>query len=369
MKLDVKKFGLGVLIASASAGCSKKDDAETTTATASSVAELKLSSTLKLDIPDTLETAAGGSSSTSLALTAGKKSSEACRVMEDTSRVLSNLKSIGSLFCHLEIESDKMKFGTKYNVQIVGDSKLTNESMSIWVDNADPAKLNVYTCEGGKLKEQFTISGFGGEGKIKGSLAQSYSDSEGGAVRTGSMNLEFDFTTQGVKLVKSSSVHSEEGGSFAGSFRSVSDISLLDSGVSTIKMSSSGTRGEQTMGDQGALMFNGTMGQALFTGSGTYAGNTYNFTSRSTFDKDGLALPKADATADIVIDKASLPAKLAADFVPAKPAGWDCSGATETVVVDMTEASKKAAHDACNEDHGKSFSQCWGEGFAFGDQE
>ncbi len=365
VKMNSKRIILGAAMLTA-VSCSKKKEEAATTPTASSVADLKLSTALAVDIPESLATASGG---TALSLAAGKKSSEACRVMENTNRVFENLSTIKGMFCHLEIESAQMKFGTKYNVSILGDAGLEGQSMSIWVDNSDAAALKVYMCESGSLKEQFTVTGFGGEGKVKGTLASIHSNTEGSSVSSGGINMEFDFTTAGVKILKSSSSHTSTGGDHAGSYRSASDIYIVDTGLSAIKMSNKGTRGTDTMNDQGAVLFNGTMGQALFTGSGTYSGNTYDFTSRSTFDKEGVAVSKADATADVVVDKSTLPEKLADSFTPTSPAGWDCSGATETVTIDMTEASKKAAHDACNNDRGHSFSNCWGDGFEYGEHE
>jgi hypothetical protein len=123
------------------------------------------------------------------------------------------------------------------------------------------------------------------------------------------------------------------------------------------------------MSDQGAVLFNGTVGQALFGGAGSYNGGTYNFTSRSTFDKDGIAISKASATSDVTVDKTTLPAKLTSSFAPTAPAGWDCSDATETLTIDFTDASKKAAHDACELDRDDTFKECWGSDFAYGEHE
>lgn len=350
------------------ASCGKKKGKEET-ATAGSMADLGLSSALMLEIPDTMAAAAGGS--TALNLT-GKKSSEACRTMENTNRVMDNLKEIGGMFCHLEAESAKMKFGTKYNVSMTGGGpQLNGESMAIWVDNSNAAELKVYMCQGGSLKQQIIVSGFGGEGKAKGSLNSKHSGSESqsGSTFSGGINLDFDFTQAGYKIVNAKMAHSQTGGSHAGSFRNASEISLADAGVSVVKMSSSGNRGTDTMSDQGAVMFNGTMGQALFTGNGTYEGNGYDWTQRSTFGSDGITVANSTATADIKIDKATLPAKLDASFSPTDPSGWDCSGATETITIDMTDTSTKAAHDACETDHSKSFTQCWGPEFDQGERE
>ena len=348
------------------ASCGKKKE-KSESATADSMSDLALSSALKLEIPDTMAAAAGASASltlTGMNLT-GKKSSEACRTMENTNRVLEQLKEVGGMFCHLEVESAKMKFGTKYNVSMTGGGpQLNGESMAIWVDNSNAAEMKVYMCQGGSLKQQITVSGFSGDGKAKGSLNSKHSGDFG----SGGVNLDFDFTQAGYKIVNAKMAHTSTG-EFSGTFRNASEISLADAGVSIVKMSSSGNRGTDTMSDQGAVMFNGTMGQALFTGNGSYNGSTYNWTQRSTFGSDGITVANSTATADIKIDKSTLPAKLDASFAPTDPSGWDCSGATETVTIDMTDAATKAGHDACETDHSKSFTQCWGSEFDQGERE
>ncbi len=365
------KIMMGLVTVTLAASCGKKKEETAAAPAPSSVADLALSSALKIDIPDELETAAGGSSGGSLALTAGKKSSEACRVMETTRQVFDNLESIGNMFCHLEVEADQMKFGIKYNIKIEGDTELESgsESMNIWVDNSDPASLKVYMCEDGKLNETFTVSGFSGEGKVKGSLASQHNGSYQGSTYSGGINMEFDFTTQGVKIVSAKMKHSSSGGQFDGTFRSTADIKIIDDGLSSIKMSNAGTRGTDTMSDQGAVLFNGTMGQALFGGTGTYQNQSYDYFSRSTFDKEGISVASSTATADVVIAKDTLPEKLTDAFAPAAPAGWDCTGATESIVIDMTVPAKKAAHDACSNDGGKDFASCWGEGFEQGERD
>ena len=351
--------------------CSTSSD-DSSTATASSVADLGLSGALNITIPDTMAAASGGTAA-SLALAGGsagmnlvgKKSSEACRTMENTNRVLENMQELGRMFCHLEVESAKMKFGTKYEIAMTGDPGLAGQGMAIWVDNSNAAEMKVYMCKNGTLQQNITISGYTGSGKAKGSMSSTHSDDNG----SGGINLDFDLTQDGYKIVKASMKHTNSNGSESGTFRNYSDISLADSGVSTVKMSSVGTMGSNTFSDQASVLFNGTMGQALFSGAGTQSGNTYNWTSRSTFGADGITVPKASATADIVVDAAGLPEKLAESFAPNAPAGWDCSGTTETVSVDMTEATTKAAHDACNSDHNRSFNACWGPDFEQGEHE
>ena len=364
-------LGVSILTGGLTMSCSTSSD-ESSTASASSVADLGLSGALNITIPDTMAAASGGTAA-SLALAGGstgmnlvgKKSSEACRTMETTNGVLKKMQEIGRMFCHLEVESAKMKFGTKYEIAMTGDPGLAGQGMAIWVDNSNAAEMKVYRCQNGTLKQNITISGYTGSGKAKGSMSSTHSDDHG----SGGINLDFDLTQDGYKIVKASMKHTNSNGSESGTFRNYSDISLADSGVSTVKMSTVGTRGSDTFSDQASVLFNGTMGQAMFSGAGTQSGNTYDWTSRSTFGANGITVPKASATADIVVDAASLPEKLAESFAPNAPAGWDCSGTTETVSVDMTEATTKAAHDACNSDHNRSFNACWGPDFEQGEHE
>ncbi len=374
-------FVAGLTSAAILSGCGKKKE-KSTSETPDSIADLSLSSALALDLPSTLVKASGGTTTSSLTLDqkfdqkfdeklVGKKSSEACRTMENTSRVLERLQEIGSMFCHLEAESANMKFGTKYTVNVSGgDQKNGSQSMAIWVDNSDAANLKVYMCKGGTLAQTISIAGFAGQGKAKGTVQSIHSGSEGATTHTGGASIEFDFTQSGYRVVKSSMKDTSTGGSYAGSFRNYAELTLADSGVSTIRMSSEGTRGSDTMSDQGAMFFNGTIGQALFKGVGTNGVHTYNYTSRSTFGSDGVTVDNATAPEAIKVPLAALPDKLPSSFSPEAPAGWDCSGTTETVTIDLTATTGTGpAHQACNKRDRHSFTECFGTDFEHGTQE
>ena len=377
MKILKSSIIVGLTSVAVMAACGKKkekDDSET----ASSIADLSLSSALALDLPASIVTAAGGSTTSALSLDGnllGKKSSEACRTMENTNMVLERLQDIGGMFCHLEAESANMKFGTKYNVNVSGEQQRGgSQAMAIWVDNSDAANLKVYMCKGGTLAQTISISGFAGQGKAKGSVQSLHSGSEnsGGSNTThsGGASIEFDFTQSGYRIVKSSMKDTATGGDFAGSFRNYAELSLADSGVSVIKMSSEGTRGSDTMGDQGVMMFNGTIGQALFKGAGTNGGVNYNYTSRSTFGSNGVTVDGATAPEAVKVATSALPDKLPSTFVPSAPSGWDCSGATETITIDMAATTGTGpAHAACNKRNRHSFSQCFGSDFEHGTNE
>jgi len=365
---------IGLTSVAVMAACGKKKDEKSGSETPESISDLRLSSALALELPSSLVTAAGGSTSSSFSLDGkllGKKSSEACRTMENTNMVLERLQEIGGMFCHLEAESANMKFGTKYNVNVSGEEqKGGSQAMAIWVDNSDAANLKVYMCKGGALAQTISISGFAGEGKAKGSVQSLYSGSEGSTSHSGGASIEFDFTQSGYRIVKSSMKDTATGGSYAGSFRNYAELTLADSGVSVVKMSSEGTRGSDTMGDQGVMMFNGTIGQALFKGAGTNGAQSYNYTSRSTFGSDGVTVDGATAPEAIKVAASALPDKLPSTFVPTAPSGWDCSGATETVTIDMASTTGTGpAHAACNKRNRHSFSQCFGDGFEHGSNE
>ncbi len=363
----LRKGSLLTTVAALAVSCGKKDD--TNAAKPESLEDLQLSGSLDVEVPASMSKA-GGTTSTALSLLAGKRSSEACRVMTETDRVFQNLLEMKSMFCHLEVESEKMKFGTKYNVEIIGGGDLTEQAMALWVDNSDESNLKVYMCKNGSLKQSFNISGFAGEkGLVKGALTSSFNDSHEGTTFDGGINMEFDFTTKGVKLVAAQMSNTMSGGQFSGSFKNSLDVAIRESGLSKVLMSNVGSQGNSTFGDQGAMLFDGTTGQALFTGSGSFEGQSYSFTSRSTFDSDGNVVAKSQASAEVTVDPTILPTKLESSFAAKSPSGWDCSGADETIVVDMTEATKGAAHAACDISHDNESPECWGDDFAFGDHE
>lgn len=373
-KILTSSIIVGLASVAVIAACGKEKENKSTSETPETIADLSLSSALALDLPSAIVTAAGGSTTSSLALDGklvGKKSSEACRTMQNTNMVLERVQEIGTMFCHLEAESANMKFGVKYNVNVSGgERKADSRAMALWVDNSDAANLKVYMCKGGSLQQTISISGFAGEGKAKGTVQSVHSGSEGSTTHTGAASIEFDFTQAGYRIVKSSMTDTASGGTYAGTFRNYAELALADSGVSVIKMSSEGTRGSDAFGDQGVMMFNGTLGQALFKGAGTNGSFTYNYTSRSTFGSDGVTVDSSTAPEAIKVALSSLPEKLPSTFSPQAPTGWDCSGTTETVTVDMNSTTGTGpAHAACNKRKKHSFSECFGDSFEHGTPE
>jgi hypothetical protein len=334
-------MAMGVLTA-----CGKAKEDEKAAPVAENLQDLKLSSALQIKLPDGLNKAAGATATT--ALTSGKKSFEACRVFEETERLIEKLNDIGSTFCHLEAESAQMKFGVKYNLTFTGGGNLEGDGDSgpsqIWVDNSKAGTLSVYMCKANALRTVFSITGFTGEdGKIKGTLKNSYNESHNGQSNTGGVDIEFDFTTAGLKLVKGK-LKSEMSGSFTGSYMNDIDLKIMDTGVSMAKMSRRMSAGEGQYEDKGAMYFNGTMGQAMFVGR-VGDGTTGDILARrSTFDANGNLVANTTAVEEIKVKLADLPAVLAADFAPAAPTGWDCVADT-TATVNLASA----AHTACNQ--------------------
>jgi hypothetical protein len=350
--------------------CGKKSNSDDTPQ-ASSLADLKLSSALSIAIPDSMKKA-GGATSARLKLRssklAGKKSSEACRAMAAANEIFTNLAQASASLCHMEVESDRMKFGTKYQVNVTGLPSLAGQSLQLWVDNSDAANLKVYTCQNGTLTEKFEVTGFNGTGKSKGTVSQKFEGSESGMNFSGGVNLDFDLTVAGTTRV-TASMKSDVSGSQTGSYRRYADMSILDAGVSTLLISAEGTSGPMSFSDQAAMSFDGTIGQSLYSGSYNDGSQSVPaFTSRSTFDAEGMVIDTSLATPAIIIDKAKLPAKLAANFAPVAPSGWDCSGTTETIDVDLSGADKAEAHAACDVEWDEP-ADCYGSDFDFGTAE
>ncbi|MEI6398345.1 MAG: hypothetical protein WCO71_06225, partial [Pseudomonadota bacterium] len=307
MKLKNKMIVITAVMAAVPAACGSKKSSSAAASTVASVADLKLSSALSVKIPDKMATATGGTAASALALDdfslTGTKSWEACKTMEETARILTQLDMISSMFCHFEAESANLKFGTKYNIDMGGGGgggeappagpKLAVDAtkMQLWIDNSSADYLHVDMCQSGKLSQHVKVSTGSAPGLAKGSMTMGFGSASAG--QTGGVNLDFDLTTPGTKLVKASMQFKMSGAMGTGSFSNFSDISLLDSGVSTIKMSKKGTHGSDTFGDRSMLLFNGTIGQVVFKNP--------DFSHVSTFGADGNTVADSTATADITV--------------------------------------------------------------------
>ncbi|NDE16369.1 hypothetical protein EBZ80_15695 [bacterium] len=327
--------------------------------TASNIADLKLSSSLNITLPDTFAKAAGQSNSLRLASTmTGKKSSEACRTIQNVAQMFDTLGSISGMFCHLEAESAQFKFGTKYKVVLQMGAQ--SEEMPLWIDNSTAGQLTMYTCSAGKIREKIILNSSNSNG-AKGSILFKGSDNGNSYASA----LDFDFTTEGVKILKGQNLFSDGTNSFAQD----NALEFRDSGVSLMKTASKGQMdANNTFQDRGVVKHNGTTGQALFKGQGTQTGvGSYNFSMRSTFDKDGITVANSTAGSDITVAASELPAFLADGFSISDAAGWDCT-TDETVTIDMVSGATAAAHAACEREH-PEFSSCWGSDFEQGEQE
>ena len=355
---------LSIVIALSTSGflaisCGKKNDKNESTdgVQATSVAELKLSSALDLTLPATLAKASGQTSSLALSTNlVGKKSSEACRTIQQVTQMFDTLGSISGMMCHLEAETAQIKFGTKYKI-ILTENGETNE-MPLWIDNSVSGQLTMYTCQAGAVREKISISSSNGTG-AKGSILFSGSD---GAQNYAS-SLEFDFTSSSAKILKGQNTYING----ADAFSNDNVLEFRDPGVSLMTTANKGSSNGMTFQDRGAVKHNGTLGQALFKGQGTGSGQTYDFSSRATFDADGMSVANTTATSDIKIEATELPSFLADGFKIGAPSGWDCQ-TTETITVDIDNGATGAAHKACNRNHDMNFN-CWGTDFEQGENE
>ena len=333
----------------------KKSDPDSSGVTATSVADLKLSSALDLTLPASLASAAG--QATSLALDdfnlTGKRSSEACRTVQQVKQLMDNLGTISGTMCHLEAESAQFVFGEKYDITLTEGGQ--TDKMQLWADNSVGGQLTVYVCHAGSLQEKIIVNSSNSVG-ASGSVRHMGS----GSGSTWSSNISFDFTESGVKVVSGQNIFTDGSNKFA----TDSSLTFRDAGVSNMTMSNKGSSADfGTFADRGAVRHNGTMGQAMFKGTGTHNSETYDFSSRSTFDKDGYASANSSATSDVTVTGSELPAFLAVSFSIDPPSGWDCSGGKE-----ITVNADTAAHLACERSHNMNF-DCFGADFAQGDSE
>jgi len=81
----------------------EKTKKESAVAVVKDVADLKLASAFKLDLPSALT---GGS--TSLRLAGGKRSQEACQMGSTVKETTRSLQEVSGFFCHIEIEKDNI---------------------------------------------------------------------------------------------------------------------------------------------------------------------------------------------------------------------------------------------------------------------
>lgn len=336
--------------------CGKSDDSgESPAITASSLADLKLSSSLNLELPDSIAKAGGRSASLALTQSERKRSREACNAVNDIDQMLSSLSMASSMLCHLEAESAQIQFGKKYKIRITEGGQ--EGDFRVWVDNSQPGRLTMYSCMADQLQQKVVIDGSNGSGS-SGSIEVGGSD----AGSSFGMALNFDFRDAAVKTMRGQFTFDGEGMSFAQD----NDIVLRESGVSVLKVSRKGSFSGDSFAQSTAVKHNGTQGQALM--SLEIGGQTFAY--RESFDQDGYALADASSvTEDVKLVRADLPAALANGFSIAAPTGWDCS-TEETVSVDIDSGSTGPAHAQCDAGMGDSDTPpaCAGDDFAYGEE-
>jgi hypothetical protein len=357
----VKSVSVVSLLAAAgivAGSCGKSEDSKTESVTATNVADLKLSSAFKIELPAAIAKAAGQSSyANKSARLVGKKSSEACRTVENINMMFESLDAIRGMMCHLEAESANISFGKKYT--IVMQMGAQSEEMPLWIDNSVGGQLTMYTCAEGKVREKILLTSSSSTG-AKGTIHFKGSDSG----NTYANIVNFDLTGSGVKLIAGQNFYSDGTNTYAQD----NALEFRESGVSIMKTASKGSFGGGTFQDRSFVKHNGTMGQALFKGEGSQQGGNYSFSNRATFDSEGIAVANATATSDITVNASDLPAFLADGFSIADATGWDCA-TEETLTINMASGATASAHAACESDHsGRNF-DCWGSDFEQGEFE
>jgi hypothetical protein len=370
MKLGIKtSLAGGLLLTSLITNCSKKSDSDSDSdatdeekseeaakdavAEAESVADLNLSGSLNITLPSALDSASG----TSLRLVAGKKSSEACMIGQTVRDVTENLASAAGFFCHLEVEADKIKFGTKYSIETNGE-----EFGRVWADNSNAAEgqITLYMCEAVngvmKLKEKIDITGVTKNG-AKGTMQQMHHE----GAHTGKSSIVFDanVTEEGTFTLTAEQAYEDSEND--GSFKRAVTLNFVEDGVSELVFASNGTWNGNAFEEKAVGKFNGEVGTTLFSNSGTYAEQTFTWTHASFFDTDGYVVDPTmyDVFAEdgeLYIAESELPDFLDADFSPDEPEGWDCEF-DEVVELEDVES---AEHEACNTHHSE-FADCWNE--------
>jgi hypothetical protein len=354
------------------ANCSKKDDDDATTpveeekaalASADSMDDLKISGSLAISLPESLTGDSGAS------LTAGeKRSHEACEIGNTVKQVTNGLQAAAGFFCHLEVEKEKIKFGTKYRI-MSGDEEFAR----IYVDNSKSAngEVTVYMCEKDSagemtLKEKIALTGISDDG-ARGSLFSK------GSQETQSWESEVSFDANiakaGVLTIEAKHVHADT--EFDGQNKSHVVLTLAEKGVSTVSLVSDGEWQGNAFEHRGYAAFNGKHGNAIFNSVGSHMEGEetveHSFTHRSWFNNEGYLVNPDDfdvfaPEGELYIAEDKLPEFLDESFDPEDPSGYDCSY-DETVNLDPESSD----HAACEKDRNHDRPECWGEEFEQGE--
>ena len=341
-------FLANVIAACSGGGGGDSASSAASLASANSIDDLNLAA-LNLSLPDSLT-----SSSSSLALASSSK--EACEVGRLVGDGLRNLELAASLFCHLEVETNSIKFGTKYALELTdGD----NDEIAIWIDDSNIASgvMKVSMCFKNELAQVVTISGVSGD-SVKGSIVDK--GSEDGSNWASAISFDLGFSASGTDKLYATSEYK----SGFESFKQMISINIKESGVSTISASETGTWQTYTFNNAGAVKFKDNYGQALFTSVSSEYPN-YPYTRRAYFDSNGnVVAPSVSSEfssgGSLYVNDSDVPAALDSSFKAASFASgsWDCS-TDETLVIDMS-GENGAAHDACEENKNEFYEDCYG---------
>ncbi len=380
------KVSLALITALSLAGCgaTEEDEVSTTsvgttagTTSADSLDDLKISDALALTLPAAL----GGDSSSGLRLQSNSKSAEACEVGQLLKEGIRSLGDISSTFCHLEVESENIKFGTKYSITFSGlseDDQDQGMNLGIWVDNskADQGELKVSMCEDGSLTQVFTVTGVDTDG-AKGTILNIGSEEWEGQEQSWASNVSFDlnYTDANRSFVNVKSVFTSDNDLY----RQHIVIDLIGDGVSNLRVSRSGTWESNTFSQMGAAKHNGDYGQVLF--SNIFSGSDpegndidFNFTHRAYFDDDGYIVQSdtTDAFAEggaLYVADSDVPKKLESTFTAGEFGSdeWDCTAEEEVTVVMSGENG--SAHSSCDQERDEEWVDCYADTYQSSEEE
>lgn len=355
MKLSKKFISLTALTLTLSNCGKEKDESTPDLSSVTSLADLKISSALNLTLPPALSNTI--SSGASLSLASGKKSSEACRVSTTVDEVMRDVNNVGGFFCHLEVESAKIPFGQKTQLIVNGE-----EFGRVWADNSVKGQITLYMFQDGALSEKILVTGKNANGILGSTQSKG---SEGTQSWANSVKFDAGFNTKGISSVSADSAYSDsaDSGSFKRSVNLV--LNADDNGLSTVALASKGSWQGSEFSDRGVGKVKGNYGSTAFESSGTYESNTYSFSRRAFFDRDGAvvesdASTEFDTAGSLYVDAELLPSFLANDFAPEAPTGWD-GNFDVSIELDI----ESAEHQACDS-HSDDHLNCYGDEFQDG---
>ena len=321
------------------------------------VSELNLTKVLDID----LDLLAGPEGQR---LTASNKSFEACEIENIIDQGLSGLQTVKGMFCHLEIEEDKIEFGTKYSLTLIGEEEEEGmRDIGIWVDNsnAENGEIVVQMCQGGTLSEIIRINGVDSD-KTHGSLIQHHRDIRDNEISTWSNSINFDvgFTEESRTFLTASSEYQDDMSVYTRQLV----LDLIENGTSRVLVSNSGSWNNELFQQAGAVKLDDKFGQFIFSNKGTHGEDSYEWTHRGYFDSEGNVAEKNSSKefledGSLFVQDQDVPKFLPENFtVQSFPIdAWDCVP-EESLQIDMTGANG-LKHAACDGDRDDEHVDCW----------